>query len=113
MRRRQLSRMKDDECGRRREQHRALRGKAAIPLDEPMISRLRWEVNTTERLVMSSRLCKKVKGAVFPFQVESLEDSDAVHTFYIHNAHHGPGSPPQIKGSLTRPCRLKTLPELL
>jgi hypothetical protein len=43
---------------------------------------------------MSSYLCKKVEGAVFPFQVESLEDrvDDAVHAFYVDEADHGPGS---------------------
>ena len=49
--------MKDDECGRRREQHRALRGKAAIPLDEIMVSRLRSEVNTTQHLGDVKLLC--------------------------------------------------------
>jgi hypothetical protein len=34
--------------------------------------------------VMSSRLCKNLEGAVFPFQVEFLEDgNDAVHTSHI------------------------------
>src|ERR1700691_2630639 len=44
--------------------------------------------------VMSSRLCKKVEGAVFPFQVESLEDGvdDAVDAGHIHETDHGPGS---------------------
>ncbi len=43
---------------------------------------------------MSSGLCKKVEGAVFPFQVESLEDGvdDAVHAGHIDEADHGPGS---------------------
>jgi hypothetical protein len=41
---------------------------------------------------MSSCLCKKVEGAIFPFQVESLEDgvNDAVHAFYVDEADHGP-----------------------
>jgi hypothetical protein len=36
-------------------------------------------------LVMSSRLCKSLEGAVFPFQVKSLEDgiNDAVHTSHV------------------------------
>src|SRR5579863_8515281 len=44
--------------------------------------------------VMSSCLCKKVEGAGFPFQVESLEDGvdDAVHAFDVDEADHGPGS---------------------
>src|ERR1700677_2624908 len=44
--------------------------------------------------VTSSCLCKKVEGAGFPFQVESLEDgvADAVGAFYIDKANHGPGA---------------------
>ena len=44
--------------------------------------------------VTSSSLCKKVEGAVFPFQVESLEDGvdDAVHAFDVDEADHGPGA---------------------
>jgi hypothetical protein len=44
--------------------------------------------------VMSSRLCKKLEGAFFPFHVESLEDGvdDAVDAGHIHEADHGPGS---------------------
>src|SRR5215469_3147755 len=47
-----------------------------------------------EELVTSSCLCKKLDGAGFPFQVESLEDGvdDAVHTFHVHKAHHGPSA---------------------
>src|SRR6266851_9632589 len=43
--------------------------------------------------VTSSWLCKYGEGAGFPFQIESLEDGvdNAVHTFYVHKAHHGPG----------------------
>lgn len=43
---------------------------------------------------MSSGLCKSVEGAVFPFQVDSLEDGedDAVHTGYVDEADHGPGT---------------------
>ena len=43
---------------------------------------------------MSSRLCKKVEGAVFPFQVESLEDGvdDSVHACDVDKANHGPGA---------------------
>ncbi len=44
--------------------------------------------------VMSSRLCKKLEGAVFPFQVESLEDGvdDAVDAGHVDEADHGPGA---------------------
>ena len=44
--------------------------------------------------VMSSCLCKKLEGAVFPFQVEPLEDgvNDAVHALDVDEADHGPGS---------------------
>src|SRR5439155_8865531 len=43
---------------------------------------------------MSSGLCKKLEGAVFPFQVESLEDGvdDAVNAGDVDEANHGPGS---------------------
>jgi hypothetical protein len=43
---------------------------------------------------MSSGLCKKLEGAVFPLQVESLEDrvSDAVYAFDVHEADHGPSA---------------------
>jgi hypothetical protein len=43
---------------------------------------------------MSSGLCKKLEGAVFPFQVESLEDgvNDAVHAGDIDEADDGPSS---------------------
>jgi len=39
---------------------------------------------------MSSCLCKKLEGAVFPFQIESLEDGvdDAVYAFHVHETHH-------------------------
>src|ERR1700752_427099 len=52
------------------------------------------QVNEGRRIVMSSRLCKKVEGAGFPFQVESLEDGvdDGVHAFEVDKAHHGSGS---------------------
>src|ERR1700674_62000 len=44
-----------------------------------------------EKWVMSSCLCKYGEGAGFSFQVRSLENGveDAVHTFYVHKAHHG------------------------
>ena len=43
---------------------------------------------------MSSGLCKKLEGAVFPFQVESLEDGvdDSVDAFYVDKADHGSSS---------------------
>jgi len=45
--------------------------------------------------VMSSRLCKNLEGAIFPFQVKSLEDgiNDAIHTSHIHETNHWPGPP--------------------
>src|SRR5207302_11382013 len=44
--------------------------------------------------VMSSGLCKELEGAVFPFQVESLEDGvdDAVHAGHVDEPDQGPGS---------------------
>src|SRR5579875_3175815 len=44
--------------------------------------------------VTSSCLCKYAEGAVFPFQIESLEDGvdDAVHGLHVDEANHGPGS---------------------
>src|SRR3954468_11016577 len=48
--------------------------------------------------VTSSRLCKNAEGAVFPFQVETLEDGvdDAVHGFDVDEADHGPRSSPDF-----------------
>jgi hypothetical protein len=39
---------------------------------------------------MSSCLCKKLEGAVFPFQIKSLEDGvdDSIH---VDKANHGSG----------------------
>jgi hypothetical protein len=41
-------------------------------------------------VMMSSCLCKKLEGAVFPFQIKSLEDGvdDSIH---VDKAYHGPG----------------------
>src|SRR5438445_897278 len=60
-----------------------------------MVGCRRRQVNEGVALVTSSSLCKEVEGAGFPFQIESLEDGvdDAVHTFYVHKAHHRSGSP--------------------
>jgi hypothetical protein len=46
----------------------------------------------------SSRLCKYAEGAVFPFQVESLEDGvdDSVHGFDVDEADHGACSLPDF-----------------
>ena len=46
--------------------------------------------------VMSSCLCKKLEGAVFPFQVEALENGvdDPIHALYVDEADHGSGSAP-------------------
>src|SRR6478672_12248055 len=48
--------------------------------------------------VMSSRLCKKLEGAVFPVEVEALEDrvNNSIHALYVDEADHGPGSPPHF-----------------
>ena len=56
------------------------------------------EVKDSLILVMSSNLCKYGEGAVFPFQVESVEDGveDAVHTFNVHKTNHGTGSAPHF-----------------
>src|SRR5579875_2489527 len=42
-------------------------------------------------MVTSSSLCKYSEGAVFPFQIESLEDGvdDAVHGLHIDETDHG------------------------
>ena len=47
---------------------------------------------------MSSRLCKKLEGAVFPVEVKALEDrvNNSIHALYIDKADHGPGSPPDF-----------------
>src|SRR5215469_18712781 len=57
---------------------------------------LRNKFKTTA--VTSSCLCKNLEGAVFPFQVEALEDGvdDPVQAFDIHKADHGPGAPPNF-----------------
>jgi hypothetical protein len=49
-------------------------------------------------VVMSSCVCKKLEGAIFPLQVKSLEDGidDAVHALNIHKTDHGPGPPPDF-----------------
>ena len=48
--------------------------------------------------VMSSRLCKNPDGAVFPFQVDSLEAgiNDAIYTLYIHKTDYRPRAPTYI-----------------
>jgi hypothetical protein len=55
------------------------------------------ESNRTNR-VMSSCLCKKLEGAIFPFQIESLENgvNDSVHALHVHKANHGPGAAPDF-----------------
>src|SRR5438445_10413519 len=60
-----------------------------------MVGCRRRQVNEGVALVTSSSLCKEVEGAGCAFQIESLEDGvdDAVHTFYVHKAHHRSGSP--------------------
>jgi len=47
---------------------------------------------------MSSRLCKKLEGAVFPVEVESLEDrvNNSIHALHVDEADHGSGSPPDF-----------------
>jgi hypothetical protein len=49
-------------------------------------------------LVMSSCLCKKLEGAIFPFQVESLENgvNDSIHALHVHKANYGPGAAPDF-----------------
>jgi hypothetical protein len=44
---------------------------------------------------MSSCVCKKFEGVVFPLLVEAIENGkdDAVDAFDIDKSHHGPGSP--------------------
>ena len=47
---------------------------------------------------MSSSLCKNLEGAIFPLQVEAVEDGidNAVHAFDIHKADHWPGAAPHL-----------------
>jgi len=47
---------------------------------------------------MSSCLCKKLEGAIFPFQVESLENgvNDSIHALSVHKANHGSGAAPHF-----------------
>src|SRR5271166_5686254 len=44
--------------------------------------------------VTSSCLCKNPEGAVFPFQIESLEDGvdDPIHALHVDEADHGPSA---------------------
>ena len=46
----------------------------------------------------SSCLCKNLEGAVFPFQVEALEDGvdNPVHALHVHKADHGASAPPHF-----------------
>jgi len=50
--------------------------------------------------VMSSCLCKNPEGAIFPFQVEALDDGvdDSIHTLHFHEADHGPSAAPNLPG---------------
>src|SRR5581483_8003543 len=63
---------------------------AAPPPAQPAAPHRSW--------VMSRGLCKNLEGAVFPFQVEALEDGidDSIHAFDVHKANHGPGAPPDL-----------------
>jgi hypothetical protein len=47
-----------------------------------------------EGQVMSSRLCKKLEGAVFPVEIEPLNNS--VHALHVDKTDHEPGSPPHF-----------------
>ncbi len=62
------------------------------------MSRRQGIVKESRRLVMSSCLCKKLEGAIFPFQVESLKDgvNDSIHALHVHKANHGPGATPNF-----------------
>lgn len=42
--------------------------------------------------------CKNLEGAIFPFQVESLENgvNDSIHALHVHKANHGPGAAPDF-----------------
>src|SRR5271157_3646010 len=50
--------------------------------------------NSLWQRVTSSCLCKNPEGAVFPFQIKSLEDGvdDAVHALHIDKTDHGPSA---------------------
>lgn len=47
---------------------------------------------------MSSSLCKKLEGAVFPLRIELVKDriDHPVHALDVHKADHGPSSPPHL-----------------
>ena len=51
---------------------------------------------------MSSCLCKKLEGAVLPFQVEPLGDGvdDAIYAFNVHKAEHGAGAATHLDETL-------------
>src|SRR3954462_4255432 len=63
-----------------------------------MLQRIDGEGNWNAQRVTSSRLCKNAEGAVFPFQVETLEDGvdHSVHGFDVDEADHGPCSSPDF-----------------
>jgi hypothetical protein len=56
-----------------------------------------WGVAKKVR-VMSSCLCKRLEAAIFPFQVESLENgvNDSIHALHVHKANHGQGAAPDF-----------------
>jgi len=54
---------------------------------------------------MSSRLCKKLEGAGFPFQIETLEDGaddDAVDAFYVDEGKAGCSDAPRQNNGSTK-----------
>ena len=66
--------------------------------------------------VMSSRLCKKLEGAVFPVEVEPLEDrvNNSIHALHVDKADHGPGSAPDFhKATLNDVSGAQLAPQML
>jgi hypothetical protein len=47
---------------------------------------------------MSSCLCKELEGAVFPVEIESLEDrvNNSIHALHVDEADHAPSSTPDF-----------------
>src|SRR5580704_2400483 len=54
-----------------------------------------WDVNRKDLRVMSSGVCKRAEGVIFPVLVEAMEDGedDAFHAGQVDEADHRSSSP--------------------
>src|ERR1700740_1479799 len=88
----------------------------AAPPRNMILTARELRVKPTLQRVMSSCLCKKLEGAVFPFQVKSLKDGvdDPVHAFHVDEADHGPGAAPDFhEAALDDVGGAQALPQVL